>query len=120
MARKRIGPSTFLPRGFELCEPQLADAVALAFGRLRVSEHHPIDRFRRLDGDVAVVDVGGDLRRVALERIAEAARRGPQHGVDVGGVLHEVLLPELERFGFAFQLVDVVDQLGRLYFFKNI
>src|SRR6266850_1714830 len=74
-------------------EPQTPDAIALAFGRLGVSEHYSIDRFRRLGGDVAVLDVGGDPRWVALERIAKAARRGPQHRIHVGWVLHEVLLP---------------------------
>jgi len=76
-------------------EPQTPDAVALAFGRLGVSEHHSIDCLRRLGGDVAVLDVGSDPRRVALERIAEAARRGPQHRIHVGRVLNEVLLSQL-------------------------
>ena len=53
------------------------------------------------------MDVGFDFRRIALERIAEAAGRGPQHRVDVARALREVLLAKLQRLRFAAILISL-------------
>jgi len=47
------------------------------------------------------------LRGSRSERIAEAARGGPDHRVDVRGILDEVLLAELQRDLLALHLRDV-------------
>jgi hypothetical protein len=73
-------------------------------GLLVIFENDPVDCACCLHGDVAVVDVGLHLGRVALKGIAEAARGRPQHRVHVGGVLREVLLAQLQRLLVPFHL----------------
>src|SRR5690349_21052643 len=77
--------------GLSLHAPR-AQLLASALGAFRIAEHDAVDVARRDRRDVAVVDVGFDLRQVALERVAEAAGRGPQDGVYVRRTLREVLL----------------------------
>ena len=52
-----------------------AHVGAPALRASRIAEHDAVDLERRLLGHVAVRDVGFDARWVALERVAEAARR---------------------------------------------
>src|SRR6266850_833511 len=89
-------------------------------GGFRIARDDAVDQARGVLGDVAVLDVGLDLRRIALERIAEAAGRGPEHGIAVGRALREVLLAKLQRLGLAFQLTDVADQLGAFHPLEDV
>src|SRR3954469_25524369 len=63
--------------------PGEAQPIALERGRFCVADDDAIERLRRRDRDVAVRHVRLDARRIALERIAEAAGRRPQHRVYV-------------------------------------
>src|SRR5688572_18043118 len=97
--------------------PQLG---APALGGARVARHHAVDLERRLLRDVAVVEVRFYFRRVALERVAEAAGGGPQHRVDVRRVLREVLLPQAELLFLSLQLIDIPYQLRTLHALRDV
>src|SRR5258708_25542228 len=59
---------------------------------------HAVDFARRLGRHGALLDhVIAHFFRIALERIAEAPRRGPDHAVVVAGLLDEVFLAERKR-----------------------
>ncbi|MDF3009878.1 MAG: hypothetical protein K0S03_674 [Burkholderiales bacterium] len=101
-------------------DAQHPDLGAPSRGGALVAEHHAVDLERRLLRHVAVLHVGGDLRRIALERVAEATRRRPQHRVDVGRMLREVLLAQLQSFGPSGKLVDVVHELRLLHLLQHV
>ena len=82
--------------------------VASGIQPLVRGHHHAVDLAGRVARDRPVLDdVAPDPLGIALERIAEAAGRGPDHRVHVGRVLEEVLLPEAELLGRARDLGDV-------------
>src|SRR6266850_1886293 len=109
-----------LPLAGMALQPPRAELLAPALGGFRIARDDAVEQARGVLGDVAILDVGLDLRRIALERIAEAAARGPEHGIDVGRALREVLLAKLQRLGLAFQLVDVADQLGAFHPLEDV
>src|SRR5439155_6286623 len=92
---------------------RLAPLGAELRGRLSIDapvggNDHAIEPARRLGRHRALLDhVVAYFFRIALQGIAEAACRGPDHGVDVVGLLDEVLLAERERHLLALQLRDV-------------
>ena len=45
----------------------------------------------------AVLPILEHMLGIALDRIAETAGRGPHHGIDIGGMLLEILLAQLQR-----------------------
>ena len=50
--------------------------------------------------------------RIAVHGIAEAARRGPDDGVDVGRMLLEILLAQLQRHLLAHDIERVLDHFA--------
>ena len=73
-----------------------------------VSDNNAVDLARRGHRHAAILDdIGPHFLGIALERIAESACRGPDDGVDVGRVLHEVLLAQAQRDLGAVDLADV-------------
>ena len=95
------------PLGAELPRRDRIEAVAV--------DDDAVDRARGCDRDRALLDhVLAHLQGIALERIAEPARRRPDHGVDVLGLLDEILLAQLQRDVLAFHLGDVGRDLALL------
>jgi hypothetical protein len=86
----------------------------------RIADHDAVDLARRSLRHVAVRDVGLYLRCIALERIAEAACRGPQHGIDVRRMLHEILLPQLQRLGAPLSSSMSLTSLRALHALQHI
>src|SRR5258705_3544527 len=94
--RRAVFPAVRLaPPGSELCRRRRVDMPA-------GGDDHAVDFARRLGRHGALLDyVMAYFFRIALQRIAEASGRGPDHGVDVVRLLHEVFLAELQGDLFA-------------------
>ena len=84
-------------------------------------DHDAVDFARRGDRHRATLDdVFAHARRVALQRVTETASRGPENGVNVAGLLQEVLLTQLQRNFLAFHVGDVGGHLACGHALENI
>ena len=59
-------------------------------------------------------------RRIAFQRIAEASARGPDDGVNIFGLLREVLLTQLQRYFLSVKLCDIGGHVARAHPSENI